>query len=92
LIFETRRGDSEVNQSYLNADFRKVMRVLQFGSDEEFKVRTDSDPSISKFNGVLSRYFTDILGQERLEGRIEFLLNVLDHNRVTSRKADFDNL
>jgi hypothetical protein len=92
LIFKTSRSHSEVNKSYLNADFRKVMRVLQFGSDKELKFGADSNPSVSKFDGVLTRDFLYVFGQKRFEGRIKLFLNVLDHNWVSRGETDLNDL
>lgn len=67
------------------------MRVLELCGDEEFKVRADSNPGISKLDGVLSTDFTYIFSQKRLKRRIELFFNVLNHDRVTSGEAYLNN-
>jgi hypothetical protein len=50
LIFETISCNSEINQSYLNADLGKIMGVRKLRCNVEFEIVVDSNPSISKFD------------------------------------------
>lgn len=68
------------------------MRVLQFSGDIELEFGADSNPSVSKFDGVLTRHFLYVLGQKRLKGRIKLFLNVLDHNWVSRGETDLNDL
>ena len=83
LIFKTIWCDSEVDQCYLDADLRQVVRVRHLCGHEELEFRSIRNHLITKFDVESTSQLDDVLRQNWLKGWVESLMDVLEQYWVS---------
>jgi hypothetical protein len=78
LVFETLRGDSEVDQGDLDTNFWQVMGVSQLGGNNKLEVIVVGNEGVTEFNRPLTLDLDNRLGQHGFKRGVKLLFNVFE--------------
>jgi len=92
LILETALSDSEVDESALGLDLRRIMRVRQLGLQEELEGRRETQLLVTHLDVLRLTLLGDLLGVDRLDDGINRVEHGLDEDRVTSLDSELNGL
>ena len=80
LIFQALLGDHEVQEGHLDTDFWQVVRVPKFGCDVKVELGVVLNHRVAQLDADAAALLEGRSRQQRLEGGIELLSNVLEEN------------
>ena len=83
LIAQAVQGDHEVEQRHLHGGLREVVRVTQRGGDVEAEVIVELDDALAQLDAHHAAGFEQLLQQQRLQRRVQLLLDVLQEHGET---------